>query len=88
MPPYVEKLVTKAVDCLLARISSGINRGTEGDEARPPAMSSRTAFSQMLARFTKLDINLDNMKKDVVKSQEVLDAEALLKQFDDQKRGG
>ena len=83
-----DKLVTTAVDCLLARIPSGINRGVEGDEARPPAMSSRNAFFQMLARFTKLDVNLDNMRKDVVKSQEVLDAEALLKAVDAQKRAG
>ncbi|MFO7567511.1 MAG: hypothetical protein R6X02_33010 [Enhygromyxa sp.] len=83
-----DKLVTNAVDCVLARIPTGINRGVEGDEARPPAMSTRTAFHQMLARFTKVDVNLDNMKKDVQKSQEVLDAEALLKAHDQKRRGG
>lgn len=81
-----DRLVTKAVDCVLARIPTGINRGVEGDEARPPAMSTRTAFSQMLARFTKIDVNLDNMRKDVAKSQEVLDAEALLEQYDKQRK--
>jgi hypothetical protein len=74
-----DKLVTNAVDCILARIPSGINRGTEGDEARPPAMYTRTAFFQMLARFTKVDVNLDNMKKDIEKPAEVEDAEAFLK---------
>ena len=73
-----DKLVTNAVDCILERIPKGINRGVEGDEARPPAMYTRTAFFQMLARFTKVDVNLDNMKKDVEKPQEVLDAEAFL----------
>jgi hypothetical protein len=81
-----DKLVSKAVDCVLARIPTGINRGVEGDEARPPAMSTRNAFFQMLARFTKLDVNLDNMRKDVAKSQEVLDAEAALKEFDKKRK--
>ena len=81
-----DKLVTTAVDCVLARIPTGINRGVEGDEARPPAMSTRTAFFQMLARFTKVDVNLDNMRKDVQKSQEVLDAEALLEAADKKRR--
>jgi hypothetical protein len=81
-----DKLVTVAVDCILARIPTGINRGVEGDEARPPAMSTRTAFFQMLARFTKVDVNLDNMRKDVEKSQEVLDAEALLKEHDKKRK--
>ncbi len=81
-----DKLITRAVDCVLERIPTGINRGVEGDEARPPAMSTRTAFFQMLARFTKVDVNLDNMKKDQQKSQEVLDAEALLKEIDDERR--
>lgn len=81
-----DKLVTKAVDCILARIPDGINRGVEGDEARPPAMSTRNAFFQMLARFTKVDVNLDNMRKDVEKSQEVLDAEALLKDYDNKRK--
>src|SRR5690606_7424987 len=31
-----DKLVSNAVDCVLSRIPSGINRGVEGDEARPP----------------------------------------------------
>jgi hypothetical protein len=81
-----DKLVTIAVDCILARIPSGINRGVEGDEARPPAMSTRNAFFQMLARFTKVDVNLANMHKDVEKSQEVLDAEALLEQYDKKRK--
>lgn len=81
-----DKLVTTAVDCVLARIPTGINRGVEGDEARPPAMSTRTAFFQMLARFIKVDVNLDNMRKDVQKSQEVLDAEALLEAADKKRR--
>ncbi len=81
-----DKLVTKAVNCILERIPSGINRGVEGDDARPPAMSTRHAFFQMLARFTKVDVNLDNMKKDVKKPQNVLDAEALLKQADADRR--
>jgi len=82
-----DKLVTVAVDCLLARIPKGINRGVKDDLARPPAPYSRTAFFQMLARFTKATVDLDNMKKDVQKSQEVLDAEALLKAADKKKRG-
>lgn len=73
-----DKLITVAVDCVLERIPKDINRGVEGDEARPPAMSTRTAFFQMLARFTKVDVNLDNMKKDVEKSKEAMDAEAWL----------
>lgn len=81
-----DKLVSSAVDCVLERIPTGIARGVEGDEARPPAMYTRTAFFQMLARFTKVDVNLDNMKKDVAKSQEVLDAEALLKAHDQKRR--
>lgn len=83
-----DKLVSKAVDCLLERIPSGINRGVEGDEARPPAMYTRTAMFQMLARFTKVDVNLDNMKADVQKTAEVEDAEAFLKDYNKKKRGG
>ena len=40
----------------------------------------------MLARFTKVDVNLENMKKDVVKSEEVEDAEAFLKDYDKKRR--
>ena len=83
-----DKLVTVGIDCLLERIPKDINRGVEGDEARPPAMSSRTAFFQMLARFTKVDVNLDNMKKDVQKTKEVEDAEAFLDAYNKKKRGG
>jgi hypothetical protein len=82
-----EKLVTTAVDCVLERIPKDINRGVEGDEARPPAMSTRTAFFQMLARFTKVDVNLDNMKADVQKTKEVEDAEAFLDDYNKKKRG-
>ncbi|KIG17299.1 hypothetical protein DB30_03482 [Enhygromyxa salina] len=82
-----DKLVTVAVECVLDRIPKGINRGVEGDDARPPAMHTRTALFQMLARFTKVDVNLDNMKKDVEKSAEVEDAEAFLKAYDKKKRG-
>jgi hypothetical protein len=81
-----DKLLSVAVDCLLARIPKGINRGFEGDVARPPAPYSRSAFFQMLARFTKPTVDLENMKKDVQKSQEVLDAAALLKAHDKNKR--
>jgi hypothetical protein len=81
-----DKLVTRAVDCVLARIPTGINRGVEGDEARPPAMATRNAFFQMLARFTKVDVNLDNMKKDIEKPPEVEDAEAFLKGYDKKRR--
>jgi hypothetical protein len=83
-----EKLVSNAVECVLARIPTGINRGTEGDEARPPAMYTRTALFQMLARFTKVDVNLDNMKADVQKTKEVEDAEAFLSDYNKKKRGG
>jgi hypothetical protein len=82
-----EKLVTVAVDCVLERIPTGINRGVEGDEARPPAMSTRTAFFQMLARFTKVDVDLDKMKADVEKPKEVEDAEAFLKDYDKKRKG-
>lgn len=82
-----EKLVSKAVECVLARIPTGINRGTDGDEARPPAMYTRTALFQMLARFTKVDVNLDAMKADVQKTAEVEDAEAFLKDYNKKKRG-
>ena len=82
-----DRLVTIAVDCILERIPKGINRGVEGDDARPPAMYTRTAMFQMLARFTEVTVDLDNMKKDIQKSQEVLDAEALLKAHDKKKRG-
>ena len=84
--PDEEKLVTRAVECVLARIPTGINRGVEGDEGRPPAMASRNALYQMLARFTKVDVNLDNMKKDVEKTQEVEDAEAFLKGYDKKRK--
>lgn len=83
-----EKLVTEAVECILVRLpmKSGLNRGVPDDEARPPAPATRNAFFQMLARFTKVDVNLENMKKDTQKSQEVLDAEAFLKDFDDERK--
>lgn len=81
-----DKLVTEAVECILVRIDEGINRGYPGDEARPPAPATRNAFFQMLARFTKVDVNLDNMRKDTEKSQDVLDAEAFLKEFDDERK--
>lgn len=84
--PNEDKLVSRAVDCVLARIPTGINRGVEGDEARPPAMATRNAFFQMLARFTKVDVNLENMKKDIEKPPEVEDAEAFLKGYDKKKR--
>jgi hypothetical protein len=81
-------IVSTAVECVLARIPTGINRGTEGDEARPPAMYTRTALFQMLARFTKVDVNLDNMKADVQKTQEVVDAEAFLDEYNKKKKEG
>jgi hypothetical protein len=81
-------LVSTAVECVLARIPTGINRGTEGDEARPPAMYTRTALFQMLARFTKVDVNLDNMKADVQKTEEVVDAEAFLDEYNKKKKAG
>jgi hypothetical protein len=81
-------IVSTAVECVLARIPTGINRGTEGDEARPPAMYTRTALFQMLARFTKVDVNLDNMKADVQKTEEVVDAEAFLDEYNKKKKDG
>ncbi len=81
-----DKLISDAIDCLLLRIPKGINRGTPDDEARPPAPASRNAFFQMIARFTKVSVDLDNMKKDVKKSAEVEDAEAFLKEFDDERK--
>jgi hypothetical protein len=84
--PNEDRLVTRAVDCVLARIPTGINRGVEGDEARPPAMATRNALFQMLARFTKVDVNLDNMKKDIEKTPEVEDAEAFLKGYDKNRK--
>ena len=56
------------------------------DVARPPAPATRNALFQMLARFTKVDVNLDNMKKDVEKTQEVEDAEAFLKDYDKKRK--
>ncbi len=84
--PNEDKLVSRAVECILERIPTGINRGVEDDVARPPAPATRNAFFQMLARFTKVDVNLENMKKDVVKSEEVEDAEAFLKDYDKKRR--
>jgi hypothetical protein len=86
--PNEERLVSKAVECVLARIPTGINRGVEGDEARPPAMYTRTALYQMLARFTVVDVNLDNMKADVQKTQDVVDAEAFLDDYNKKKKEG
>jgi hypothetical protein len=83
-----DQLVSTAVECVLARIPTGINRGVEGDEARPPAMYTRTALFQMLARFTKVDVNLDNMKADVQKTEEVVDAEAFLDDYNKKKKEG
>ena len=83
-----EKILSTAIDCLLTRIPKDINRGVEGDEARPPAMQSRTAFFQMLARFTKVDVNLDNMNKDIEKTQDVVDAEAFLSDYNKKKKDG
>jgi hypothetical protein len=83
-----DKLVSTALECVLARIPTGINRGTEGDEARPPAPYTRTALFQMLARFTKVDVNLDNMKADVQKTAEVEDAEAFLEEYNKKKKAG
>jgi hypothetical protein len=40
----------------------------------------------MLARFTKVDVNLDNMKKDIEKTAEVEDAEAFLKGYDKKRK--
>ncbi|NJK32638.1 MAG: hypothetical protein HC927_09635 [Deltaproteobacteria bacterium] len=57
-------------------------RGRRG--RRAPA--TRNAFFQMLARFTKLDLDLEKMKADVKKTEEVEDAEAFLKGYDKQKR--
>ncbi|MCA9697761.1 MAG: hypothetical protein KC431_09580, partial [Myxococcales bacterium] len=59
--PDEDKMITNAVECVLVRVPEGINRGTPDDEARPPAPATRNAFFQMLARFTKVDVNLDNM---------------------------
>ncbi|NVB37477.1 hypothetical protein G6O69_06510 [Pseudenhygromyxa sp. WMMC2535] len=87
--PNEDKLISEAVDCVLLRIPEGINRGTPGDDARPPAPATRNALFQMLARFTKVDVDLDNMKKDVEKTAEVEDAEAFLKAYnEDKKKGG
>jgi hypothetical protein len=81
-------LVSTAVECVLARIPTGINRGVEGDEARPPAMYTRTALFQMLARFTNVDVNLEGMKADVQKTEEVVDAEAFLDDYNKKKKEG
>lgn len=77
-----------AVECILERIPEGINRGVEGDDARPPAPFTRQALFAMMARFTKVDVNLEGMKADIDKSQEVQDAEAFLKDYDKKRREG
>jgi hypothetical protein len=84
--PNEERLITRAHECILARIPTGINRGVPDDVARPPAPATRNALFQMLARFTKVDVNLDNMKKDIEKSAEVEDAEAFLKGYDKKRK--
>jgi hypothetical protein len=43
---------------------------------------------QMLARFTKVDVNLDNMKADIQKTEEVVDAEAFLDEYNKKKKDG
>jgi hypothetical protein len=80
-----EKIISNAIDCILARIPKGINRGVPDDEARPPAPYTRTAFFQMLARFTNVDVDLEAMKRDVKKTKEVEDAEAFLDQYNKEK---
>ena len=51
------------------------------DEGYPPLAEpgSRLAFFQMIARFEKLGIDVEAMRKEEEKAPEVLDAEAFLK---------
>ncbi len=92
--PDEEKLVTRAVECVLARIPTGINRGVEGDEGRPPAMASRNALYQMLARFEKFDVDTAALSGDkrMAEDDTIEEQEKLLKQLkaqaEAQKKGG
>jgi hypothetical protein len=76
-----EKILTAAHECIIQRCSPDIKNPDPDDESdvEGPAPGSRLGFFQMLARFEKVDVDMDQMRKEEVKSDAVLEAEALLK---------
>jgi hypothetical protein len=76
-----EKIMERVVKCIIAECSPEIKNPDPDDEkdVEGPAPGSRLAFFQMLARFQNIDVDLNEMRKDPPKSQDILDAEAFLK---------
>jgi hypothetical protein len=76
-----EKIIERSVKCIVAECSPEIRNPDPDDESdsQGPAPGSRLAFFQMLARFQKIEVDLEAMRKEEAKSEEVLDAEAFLK---------
>ena len=76
-----DKLLNRAHDCVISRASPDIKVVDPNDEmdVEGSAPGSRLGLFQMLARFESSEVDLDAMKKEAPKSQDVLDAEAFLK---------
>jgi hypothetical protein len=76
-----DKILDIAHDCVIRRASPDIKVVDPDNEmdVEGSAPGSRLGLFQMLARFENVDVNMENMKKDVPKSGDVLDAEAFLK---------
>ena len=76
-----DKILKKAHDCVLERAAPDIKTADPDDEmdVEGSAPGSRLGLYQMLARFENAEVNLEDMKKDPPKSQDVMDAEAFLK---------
>ncbi len=76
-----DKILKKAHDCVIERATPDIKIADPDDEmdVEGSAPGSRLGLYQMLARFENAELDLEKMKKEAPKSQEVLDAEAFLK---------
>lgn len=76
-----EKIIERSVKCIVKECSPEIKNPDPNDvnDAEGPAPGSRLAFFQMIARFEKLGIDVEAMRKEEEKAPEVLDAEAFLK---------
>ncbi len=76
-----EKIMARSVTCIVAECSPEIRNPDKNDvtDVEGPAPGSRLAFFQMLARFENIEVDMNAMRKEEEKSQDVLDAEAFLK---------
>ncbi len=78
-----EAILNAAHKCVISGAEGKIHLPAKGDDkdVEGPAPGSRLAFFQMLARFEKVDVDLDAMSgdKETAEDKEIAEQEALLK---------